>query len=614
MRLPSMDSLLAKASATFTRFPLAIFTAIVGSLFCILLVHLPFDLSASHHYYWNIVMTCYLSMLLFIAISIYIERKKLNRSAAILLNLTVIAILVAFYFWLPPRFMIIGVTRFILFTIVLHLLIAFIPFLSKGEINGFWQYNKVLFLRFLTSALYTVALYLGLILAVLAIDKLFNANINDKVYAGLWFFLAGVFNTWFFLAGVPKNFEGLELKKDYPKGLKIFTQYVLLPLISIYLIILYAYMFRIIITVEWPVGWVSYLIIGFSIGGIFSLLLIYPVRNDEESKWILIFSRFFYFALFPLVVLLFFAVKRRISDYGITEQRYFVLALALWLLFIAVYFLFSKSKNIKLIPISLCVIALAASFGPWGAFSVSLRSQNQHLKSLLTKNAMLHDGKIVKVKDSIPFNENKQISSIINYLVEVHGYKTLQPFFAQNLDSLFKSDKTEYDMYAYTKANKIHSLINLPNIPEYKTKEGVNSSRYVNIYTDKTYNVTSIEGYDYLITNYNVYSYTNLDTSCKPYLLEKDNVLVCYDFNKNQLSIIKENEKNSELLIDVSAFIKSLESENGNSNSLQPWEMTLTSGNSLISAKIVFDNINFQIEKETIDQLGFTADIFIRIH
>src|ERR1019366_3951409 len=251
---------------------------------------------------------------------------------------------------------------------------------------------------------------------------------------------------------------------------------------SIYLLILYAYMFKIIITAQWPVGWVSYLVIGFSIGGILSLLLIYPVRNDENNKWILIFSRFFYFALFPLIILLFLAVKRRVNDYGITEQRYFILILALWLLFIAVYFLLSKSKNIKLIPVSLCILTVAASFGPWGAFNVSLASQENHLKSLLNKYSMLDKGKIVKAKDTIAFKDHKQISSIIDYLVSVHGYKTLQSYFVQNLDSLFNGKQDNYD---YNKVDRIHSLMNLSRMYDYQTEINEEPNNYMGFSIEK---------------------------------------------------------------------------------------------------------------------------------
>ena len=607
MRLPSFQSFTTNAAATFKRFPLAVTAAIVASLFCILFTHLPYDLQESYHYYWNIIMSCYLGMLLFISISIYSERKKFKSVITTLLNVGGLVIIVAYYFSLPPQFMVISFTRFLLFALVLHLLIAFLPFLDRNEVNGFWQYNKIIFIRILTAALYTTVLYLGLVLAVLAIDKLFNADIDEKIYLDLWIVLAGVFNTWFFLTGFPANFSELELKKDYPKGLKIFTQYVLLPLISVYLVILYAYMFKIIISAEWPVGWVSYLVLGFSIGGIFSLLLIFPVRNDEQNKWILIFSRFFYFALLPLIVLLFLAVKRRLSDYGVTEQRYFILMLALWLLFIAVYFLFSKARNIKLIPMSLCLLALASSFGPWSAFDVSLSNQKHHLNSLLKKYSMLSAGKIVQAKDTIPFKDHKQISSIINYLVEVHGYKTLQPYFAQNLDSAFKNNENEY---SYARVNKIHSMMNLTYIEDYQMQGDDYVNNYVNFYADKSDKIISIEGYDFLIPDYNINEYGAKDSSCNSFVLKNNNIKVCFDFKTKQMSI--SNEKDSAMLFDVASFTKGLKKKNGNYNTLKPEAMTLTSANQTFIVKIVFENISFLNQKEGIDQLNFDANIFIR--
>ncbi|HEY9361685.1 MAG TPA: hypothetical protein VIQ00_00385, partial [Chitinophagaceae bacterium] len=159
MRLPSFQSFTTNAAATFKRFPLAVTAAIVASLFCILFTHLPYDLQESYHYYWNIIMSCYLGMLLFISISIYSERKKFKSVITTLLNVGGLVIIVAYYFSLPPQFMVISFTRFLLFALVLHLLIAFLPFLDRNEVNGFWQYNKIIFIRILTAALYTTVLY-----------------------------------------------------------------------------------------------------------------------------------------------------------------------------------------------------------------------------------------------------------------------------------------------------------------------------------------------------------------------------------------------------------------------------------------------------------------------
>ncbi len=383
MKRNSLQTILEKSSLTFKRFPLSLLFSFLGAGTAIFLIHTEADPQKNNFYLFNLLTTCYLGMLVFIALPIYAERKNWNLKKNSLFQIIGIMVLGAYYYSLPNHFFELSTIRFVLFSLALHLLISFAPFLGFNEPNGFWQYNKSLFLRIALSVLYSGVLFIGLVLALVSINQLFKVHLSEKTYAYLWVLLAGVFNTWFFLSDFPSHFSKLERNTEYPKGLKIFTQFVLLPLLAVYLLILYSYTFKIVTEMQWPEGWVSYLVLFFSVAGILSLLLIYPVRNDDSNKWIPIFSRFFYFAIFPLLVLLFFAIKRRISEYGITESRYFVLLLALWLLFISSYFLISKIKNIKLIPISLFCLALLSSFGPWGAFSVSLRSQQNHLRQLL---------------------------------------------------------------------------------------------------------------------------------------------------------------------------------------------------------------------------------------
>jgi len=604
MKFVSLDHLAEKTFSTFKRFPLAIVSAFIGSLFFIKAVHLSGKANTTH-YYWNIVMTSYVGMLLFISLKVLTEQKKLAKKSDFLLSLFGITLLIGYYFSLPVEFMTISFTRFCLFALILHLTIAFIPYLENEMINGFWQYNKIIFLRIVLSALYTIVLYLGLVLALLALEKLFNIDINSDTYFDLWIWLAGVFNTWFFLSGFPRKFNELDFYTDYPKGLKIFTQYILLPLVTIYLVILYAYMFKIIFAAQWPVGWVSYLVIGFSTGGILSLLLIYPIRNHENNKWILMFSRFFYFALFPLILLLFFAVKRRISDYGVTEQRYFILVLALWLLFISCYFLVSKAKNIKVIPISLCLLALASSFGPWGAFAVSLSSQKQQLEALLNKYSILANGKVIPAKDSIPFNDHKKISSAINYLIDVHGYKTLQPYFSQNLDSALEKE----DNYQYT--NKIHAMINLTFIPDYQTQEDESKEFYVNFYSN-SHNILNIEGYNYFIDDFNINEYAKGNTICSSYVLGDNNISFCFDFQKKQLLVYNESKRDSILKFDIGVLTNSLEKGYLNYSSIPADSMTLSAENSVLKVKIIFNNIHYYKRRNENERIGMSGGIFVR--
>jgi len=446
-QFPSLSAVIKGTFDTLKRFPLPLLSAIVGSVICIYIIGMKWDVQKNFEYLWKIVMCCGLGLNLFLALCLISERRNHGTAQKYLLQIFALLLVVGYYFLLPEfrKMTVSDATRYTLFSTGLHLLVAFSPFIARGEINGFWQFNKTLFLRFLLSVLYSGVLYLGLALALLAVDQLFNADIKGERYGQLWFFLSGVFNTWFFLAGVPKNLDELETTTDYPKGLKIFTQFVLLPLVAIYLLILYAYGIKIIVQWELPKGWVSWLVNAFSVFGILSLLLIWPIRNDEGNKWISTFSRWFYRALFPLIVLLGIAIGRRVMQYGITENRYFVLIVALWLAGIATYFLLSKTKNIKVIPVTLFIIAFLSSFGPWGAFSVSEKSQVNRLEKLLTEEKILVDGKIKKTTDTISDKNGRQIASIVHYLDDHHGFDEIKSWFAENLDTvLAPKDSNDY--------------------------------------------------------------------------------------------------------------------------------------------------------------------------
>ena len=285
MKLPSVSLLVKSTGSTLLRFPFVLASAIIGTVVTIWQIELPYDEKDQYEFLINIILTCSLGLTLFLSLKLYSERKGFSIPVMLAIQVFGVILLVLYYYLFPDKLTLISGIRYSLFTIALHLLVSFAPYIRKPEVNGFWQYNKVLFIRILTALLYSGVLYLGLVLAIAAIDNLFDVEIDAKIYAHLWVLIAGIFNTWFFLAGVPKDFDQLQQSDAYPKGLKIFTQYVLIPLVAIYLLILYAYTGKIIVDWDWPSGWVAYLVIGFSTFGILALLLIYPIQDKEENKW-----------------------------------------------------------------------------------------------------------------------------------------------------------------------------------------------------------------------------------------------------------------------------------------------------------------------------------------
>jgi len=500
MNLPSVTQLTQQSARTFLRFPFTILDGVFGSVVSCILIN---NDGTDEKLLFNLLMTTALGIPLFTTIVIVAEKKKWSRAMNLLAQSIGALLLAAYMMSLPgegaysPS---VHVIRFFVFVVALHLLVASAPFAGKGEINGFWQYNKALFLRFLTAVLYSGVLYTGLAIALSSIDHLFSIDISGRRYFQLWSIISGVFNTWFFLAGVPGDLDALDGQTEYPKGLKIFTQYILIPLVIVYLVILYAYEVKILAEWNWPKGWVANLVLGFSITGILSLLLVYPIRDRVENVWIRTFSKWYYIVLVPLVGLLLLAIWRRISDYGITENRYFVLVLGFWLAGIVLYFLASKVKNIKVIPMSLCVIACMVSFGPWGAFSVSEQSQIGRLRNLLIKAKVLVDGKIQKAVERVSFEDSKEVSSLIRYLSDVHDLDGIQPWFREDLKSLGKGKiESQTKNVHFADPKVVVELMGLEYFNQWESSRGHSYQ-----FSANRQGVSNVKGFDQLIRSQHV--------------------------------------------------------------------------------------------------------------
>lgn len=354
--------------------------------------------------YSKITMCCGLGISLLFALKMLSQRI----GKAFLLEICGVIFLIGFYFVFPDekKEFIETYGYIIAITFLLsHLLVSFVPFLDKNRELNFWQYNKNLFVNIFLTVIFTGVLTGGVELAVLAVDKLFDFDFNDKLYADLFFVLAIFGSCFIFLLFNEIGLSYLEKDGKYPVILKFFTQFILIPLLFIYVIILYFYSFKILINWQLPRGWVSYLVLAYSIVGILALLLVHPLKENNTKSWVKIFSKVFYFTIIPLIILLFTAIFTRILEYGYTEPRYFVLLLALWLLSIVIYFVFKKNSSIKFIPISLFAFGVFALIFPYlNAFSVAKRSQKSELLKLLNEKQLLSNNKIdfqKKVTDTI---------------------------------------------------------------------------------------------------------------------------------------------------------------------------------------------------------------------
>ncbi|MCG8467905.1 MAG: DUF4153 domain-containing protein, partial [Gemmatimonadetes bacterium] len=282
MKLPSIESLVAGAARTARRFPAALLCAVTAAT----AANVALDATGNEDEWVRLVLTALMGLPLFTTLTYLCERRDWSAGVRWGVRLAGFVGLALFWWGWGSWSEMNQVHRFFHLAAALHLAAASVAYIGVREPHGFWQFNRELFLRFLIGGIFSAVLFAGLSIALLGIDNLLGIDVDEETYVRLWFVVAMVFQTWFFLAGVPDDFAELEARRDYPRGLKVFSQYVLLPLVSIYLVILTLYLGRVLITRTWPSGWIGDLVSALAALGILSLLLSHPERERADQPWL----------------------------------------------------------------------------------------------------------------------------------------------------------------------------------------------------------------------------------------------------------------------------------------------------------------------------------------
>jgi hypothetical protein len=177
--------------------------------------------------------------------------------------------------------------------------------------------------------------------------------------------------------------------------------------------------------------------------------------------------------------LLFWAILYRIHLYGFTHERYYVLALSIWLTIVVAYFIIKKEPKIKFIPITMCITALLTILGPQSADSTSKNSQLSRFESYLQKIE----------KEKLTFEQEQDLSSIVDFLEENYGSEVLLPFTKDKLTALIKKDKKP-------NSSQIMEALGLYYRSPYDQKEKNNKEYFYNFYENNNQNIENIQGYD----------------------------------------------------------------------------------------------------------------------
>lgn len=251
--------------------------------------------------------------------------------------------------------------------------------------------------------------------------------------------------------------------------------YILSPAILIYAAMLYLTIFKALWARELPEGGVAYLVFGF-------VIIALVVRSLRETVDVKVFSWFFdNFSLIaiPILILFWVGVSERISQYGLTEWRvYLVICGAIMSLCV---FMFLSKRYASYFALTLFVFMLSClvAFVPnLSAEAISYKSQYNRAVRYLEKLEFIDShGRIITSSqitlDSTQIKESGKLKEAVDYV--------------------FRRDKSAFREFGVNRKSQIVNIL-------YKEEvvQDFNNKKDISLNLSKRHKKIDISGYNYI--------------------------------------------------------------------------------------------------------------------
>ena len=498
-----IKSFLPDMKKAIERFPLTVFCSVVVFILSVYLVENP-ELKNENLLNELHKMVILLGMSIPLTLALELAREKYlsgkNRWVIRSVNALITLVFIIFYrfYYLSGKnssSTLDSLEQLMATGIIFFLCFLLVPVIGKKDEEE--KYFQSVIVDKTVTILFSVVLFLGLIAVFATIDGLSLIKLDSNIYIETWLFVVFVFSVIFFLSKLKKVDESLE-NYEIHKIFKFLIYFIVIPLITTYTGILYVYFGKMLITRSWPQGLVSHLILWYTIFSLFIMIMVTPMaKKDSVAR---VFKKYFPFASLPLLVLSIVSISKRISQYGVTPSRYFVVLLAMWLIFCMVSSIFKA--RLSVILISLITVVYISVFTPVNNRRITLMSQNKRFEKILVKHGLLKDGKLVK-KPELAKEKKYEVTDVLNYILGINDRRND----IENLKPFGKTDGKPYkDREEFEKSLGIDSAwyqySDFVSIGDsYFVTFGINENVLVSQYNG----IEEVKEYDYAITNLESY-------------------------------------------------------------------------------------------------------------
>lgn len=526
------------------------------------------------------------------------ERFFIKTSARYILMGVVIILTGGYYFVIAPASTL-GMEIMIRTAVALFaLLFAFIwvP-VMKSKIS----FNKSFMITFksiFNSLLFSGVICVGMMIIITAIDQLIF-TVDYKVYSHAANIIFTLFAPMYFLSLIPvfpgnsnKNQE--EIKNQTllvqkaakcPKFFEILISYIIIPLISIFTVILLIYIIQNIGGEFWSNNLLEPMIVSYSI----TVIVIYLLASEIENRFTVFFRKVLPKVLIPIVVFQIISSVLSLGDTGITHTRYYVILYGLFAAIAGCCLSFLPVRKNGVVAALLIIFSVFSILPPVDAFTISKSSQRSIVEKVLIENDMLENN-TVQPNGNISNEDKKVITAAMNYLHRMD--------YAKDIEWL-PNDFDYYEDFSKTFG-----------FQEYYEQDDRNEFVYVALEPDTSIPIT---GYDAFVRS-SIYFYENDKNDDENVVTFEKNgeiYMVFKEVTEDGVIVKVQNEEKAEVLrFQMQEIIDKFYDYQSSKEFLPIEELTFMTENEQAAMKIIPYSIN--IDKMQ-DETNFTMELYLFI-
>ncbi len=334
-----------------------------------------------------------------------------------------------------------------------------LPFLKRKDDRPQWHFMARTVVNLIISNIIATVFMLSISLLLFCVDSLFSLNMSSSVFTDVYVISLLLIQPLAFLFLMPSvEF----IKSGLPtagKLIRVLANYLLLPITGLYMLTLYAYAAKILINWQLPDGGVCWLVVALIAALLVLIFLVFPFRGQEDQKLSQFILRWLPVAVLPLLVLMSVAIGRRISDYGLTIPRLYLLLFNIWAYVVCIIFFITRTKRFSWVITSFALGFFITSIGPWSVSNITLHSISSNLTQTLNaagySKLPLTLDQFSQFLSKLKPEQKQSVISQLSYLRYTFTEKDAAVFVIDPSEAIYQHDDSEAKSPYYVWQNRM---------------------------------------------------------------------------------------------------------------------------------------------------------------